>query len=176
MADGALRGQLNQSMTSIHSLLFSTSWLLLFTACKLFLSDFVCLDRRVQFHSPLFFFYLIFFLFLDSRTARRWGVGRCHVAQEPSRGGIYLSFGDGTAPDRLQIAALATGAAPHHLQMGTLATSARTGTTAEAPGPILTDRLSLALPKGAGVARTYPNPLTYRISLTGLPEPRHFIK
>jgi hypothetical protein len=35
--------------------------------------------------------------------------------------------------------------------MGTLATSARNGTTAEAPGPTLTDRLSLALPKGAGV-------------------------
>jgi hypothetical protein len=54
--------------------------------------------------------------------------------------------------------------------MGTLATSARTGTTAEAPGPILTDRLSLALPKGAGVARTYLNPLTYRLSLPDLPE------
>jgi hypothetical protein len=65
-----------------------------------------------------------------------------------SRGGIYLSFGDGTALDRLQIAALAIGAAPYHLQMGTLATSARTGTTAEAPGPILTDHLSLALPEG----------------------------
>ena len=96
---------------------------------------------------------------------------RCHVTQEPSRGGIYLSFGDGTAPDRLQIAAIAIGAAPYHLQMGTLATSARTGTTAEAPRPILTDRLSLALPKGAGVARTYPNPLIYRISLPDLPEP-----
>jgi hypothetical protein len=58
-----------------------------------------------------------------------------------------------------------------HVNNGTLATSARTGTTAEASRPILTDRLSLALPKGAGVARTYPNPLTYRISLTGLPEP-----
>ncbi len=87
------------------------------------------------------------------------------------RGGIFLSFGDGTAPDRLQIAAIAIGAAPYHLQMGTLATSARTGTTAEAPGPILTDRLSLALPKGAGVARTYPNPLIFRISLPDLPEP-----
>ena len=91
--------------------------------------------------------------------------------KEPSRGGIYLGFGDGTAPDQLQIAAIATGADPYHLQMGTLATSARTGTTAEAPGPILTDRLSLALPTGAGVARTYPNPLTYRISLPDLPEP-----
>jgi hypothetical protein len=89
----------------------------------------------------------------------------------PPTQGIYLSFGDGTAPNRLQIAALAIGAAPHHLQMGTLATSARTGTTAEAPGLILTDRLSLALPNGTGVARTYPNPLTYRISLPDLPEP-----
>jgi hypothetical protein len=55
----------------------------------------------------------------------------------PPTQGIYLSFGDDTAPDRFQIAAIASGAAPYHLQMGTLATSARTGTTAEAPGPIL---------------------------------------
>jgi hypothetical protein len=71
--------------------------------------------------------------------------------------------------------ALATGAAPH--QMGTLATSAPTGNAAEAPpGPVLTVRRSLAWPKGAGVARTYPNPLTYRISLPDLPEPSHFLK
>jgi hypothetical protein len=49
----------------------------------------------------------------------------------------FLSLGDGTAPDRLQIVALAIGMAPYHLQVGTLTTSARTGTTAEAPGPIL---------------------------------------
>jgi hypothetical protein len=49
----------------------------------------------------------------------------------PSTQGICLSFGDGTAPDRLQIAALAIGAAPYHIQTETLATSARTGTTAE---------------------------------------------
>jgi hypothetical protein len=73
--------------------------------------------------------------------------------------GLYLSFGDGTAPDRLQIAALAIGAAPYHLQMGMLATNARTGTTAEAPGSILTDRLSLAMPRGAEVARYLPKPI-----------------
>jgi hypothetical protein len=64
---------------------------------------------------------------------------------------LWRRHGSRSTPDRI----LAIGAAPYHHQIGTLATSARTGTTAEAPGPILTGRLSLALPKGAGVARTY---------------------
>jgi hypothetical protein len=93
--------------------------------------------------------------FLGSPPLADEGYGRYHVTQEPSRGGIYLSFGDGTAPDQPKIAVLAIGAAPDHLQIVTLATSARTGTTAAAPCSILTGRLPLAMPKGAGVAR-YP--------------------
>jgi hypothetical protein len=50
---------------------------------------------------------------------------------------LWRRHGSRSTPDRI-----AVGAAPYHHQMGTLATSARTGTTAEAPGPILTDRLS----------------------------------